>query len=395
MGDCGSLFLGFFLGGVTLVNFNYGVRRNIIAVLSIPVLLLLLPILDTTLVTVSRKLHGRRVSQGGRDHTAHRLVALGLSERAASLTLWMLAAASGAVAVLVRNLSWATSALMVATFGMTILFFLVFIGRVKVYEGIDSEAEGRGRALLPTLADFTYKRRVFEVLNDVVLIVLSYWAAFMLRFDGALAQPYYDQFLRSGPAVLLAQITAFLLLGLYRGLWRYTSLSDLTTLAKAVAGGWIASVLTVLLVYRFEGFSRGMFVMNGVLLFCGVAGSRLSFRLLRAWLARFQPSASGRRVLIYGAGDGGELLVRELQNNRELGLNPVGFLDDDPQKHGRVIHGVRVLGHSEQLRDLVGAERVEEVVISTTRIAQSRAAAVLTFCQEIGVSCRRMRIALE
>jgi UDP-GlcNAc:undecaprenyl-phosphate GlcNAc-1-phosphate transferase len=395
MGDCGSLFLGFFLGGVTMVNFNYGVRRNVIAVLSVPVLLLLLPIVDTTLVTISRKLHGRRVSQGGRDHTAHRLVALGLSERATTLTLWTWAAASGTVAVLVRNLSWAVSALVVATFGLTLLFFMVFVGRVRVYEPVASEDEGRGRALLPTLADFTYKRRIFEVLNDVALIVLAYWMAFMLRFDGALTQPYYGTFLKSLPLVLVTQLATFLACGLYRGLWRYTSMSDLTTLGRAVVAGWIASMVAVLLAYRFEGFSRGMFVMDAVLLFCGVAGSRLSFRLLRVWLVRFQPKTTGKRVLIYGAGDGGELLVRELQNNQRLGLHPIGFVDDDPQKHGRVIHGVRVLGDSEHLKGLVDAQRVEEIVISTGRISDDRSAALVAFCQELGVSCRRMRIALE
>jgi UDP-GlcNAc:undecaprenyl-phosphate GlcNAc-1-phosphate transferase len=395
MGDCGSLFLGFFLGGVTMVNFNYGARRNIVAVLSVPVLLLMLPIVDTTLVTVSRKLNGRRVSQGGRDHTAHRLVALGLSERAASLTLWTLAAASGGIAVAVRNLTWAMSALVIATFGLTVMFFLIFVGRVRVYEPISDETEGHGRALLPTLADFTYKRRIFEVLNDVVLIVIAYSGAFMLRFDGALVDPYYHRFLESLPVVLVSQLAAFLALGLYRGLWRYTSMSDLNTLGKAVLGGWVVSLLSILLFYRFEGFSRGMFVMDAVLLFCGVAGSRLSFRLLRAWLSRFQPPTQGRRVLIYGAGDAGELLVRELQNNRDLGLLPIGFVDDDPQKQGRVIHGVRVLGDSEQIKDLVDVQRIEEIVISSARINEDRSAAVLTLCQQAGVSCRRMRIALE
>src|SRR4029077_14269577 len=125
MGDCGSLFLGFFLGGVALVNNQGGLRRNVMAVLVVPVLLLMIPIVDTTLVTLSRKLNGRRVSQGGRDHTSHRLVALGLSERAAALTLWALAAASGAVAVLVRNLPWPVAAMLAPVFSMVVLFFLI------------------------------------------------------------------------------------------------------------------------------------------------------------------------------------------------------------------------------------------------------------------------------
>ncbi len=395
MGDCGSLFLGFVLGGMALVNQQPGMRRNVITILTIPVLLLLIPIIDTTLVTFSRKLNGRRVSQGGRDHTSHRLVALGLSERAAALTLWMLAAASGGVAVLVRNMAWPVAALIVPVFALVLLFFLVFVGRVPVYQRVADEHESHGRALLPTLADFSYKRRVFEVLNDVAVIVIAYYAAFLLRFDGLLLQPYYGQFVASLPVVIATQVGAFLAIGLYGGVWKYTSMADLTTQLKAVAGGWIASTVAVVFIFRLEGYSRGVFVMDAVLLMFGVAGSRISFRLLHTWLGRLRPWPNARRVLIYGAGDGGELLVREIQNNRELGLYPVGFVDDDPQKQGRVIHGVRVLGPLERLGELAGAAHAHEVVISTSKLAAERSAQVAELCANAGLNCRRMRISLE
>jgi UDP-GlcNAc:undecaprenyl-phosphate GlcNAc-1-phosphate transferase len=397
MGDCGSMFLGFFLGGVTLVNNQVGVRRNIIAVLTIPVLLLLIPIVDTTLVTLTRSFHGRRVSQGGRDHSSHRLVALGLSERAAALTLWTLAAASGAVAVVVRNVSWMLAALLVPVFAMALLFFFIFLGRVKVYEGVEDENTApHGRALLPTLTDFTYKRRIFEVLHDLGAVVIAYYAAYLLRFDGARVEPYYSSFLQSLPLVIVAQLAAFLALGLYRGLWRYTSMSDLAVLSRAVFGGWVAAVVLVMFAFRAGNFSRGMLSMDLILLVLILAGSRVSFRVIRTWIARFQaPGDGSKRVLIYGAGDGGELLLRELMNNRDLGLHPVGFVDDDPQKLGRVIHGVRVLGSLDELGELAGSQSIEEVVISTTKLAAERSAQVTLLCAQAGVSCRRMRIALE
>jgi UDP-GlcNAc:undecaprenyl-phosphate GlcNAc-1-phosphate transferase len=396
MGDCGSLFLGFFLGAVTLVNNTAGgVRRNVVAVLAIPVLLLLIPIVDTTLVTVSRRMAGRPVSQGGRDHTSHRLVALGLSERAAALTLWTLAALSGAVAVAVRNLTWMVGALLVPTFFLACLFFAVFVGHVRVYQPVADEREGRGRALLPTLADFTYKRRLFEVLCDVALIVLAYWAAYLLRFEGALVAPYYQHFVLSLPIVLVVQMGAFLVLGLYDGLWRYTSMSDLSRQLRAVTGAWVISTMTIVFVFRLESFSRSMLILDGLLLAFGVAGTRVSFRLLRTWMARFQSPAEGRRILIYGAGDGGELLLRELIQNRDLGLLPVGFVDDDPQKHGRVIHGVRVLGPLERLGELAGKQHVDEVVLSTNKLADDKTAQLVAVCKTAGLRFRRMRIALE
>jgi UDP-GlcNAc:undecaprenyl-phosphate GlcNAc-1-phosphate transferase len=396
MGDCGSLFLGFFLGGVTMVNNQFGLRRNIMAVLAIPVLLLLIPIIDTTLVTVLRKLNGRPVSQGGRDHTSHRLVALGFGERGAALALWVLAAASGGVAVVVHVYSVRISILVVAVFAMMLAFIAVFIGRVRVYDRVASEAEGRGRALLPTLADFTYKRRIFEVFNDLVLIVVADYGAFLLRFDGATPEPYYTAMINALPYVVVVQLSMFLVLGLYRGLWRYTSMSDVPTVVKAVVGAWIASTVTIALVFRLENFSRGMLVMQGVLLFGAVAGTRIAFRAMRAVAARLQgrPPTS-RRVVIYGAGDGGELLLRELQNNRALNLLPIGFVDDDPQKHGRVIHGVRVIGALDRITGLTGDQRPDEVIVSTTKLANERSAELARFCASAGIPFRRLRIDLE
>lgn len=395
MGDCGSLFLGFILGGLSLVNSQMGARRNIVAVLAIPVLLLLIPILDTTLVTISRRYHGRPVSQGGRDHASHRLVAIGMSERRATLTLWAIAAISGGLAVLVDNISTFVAVGVIGMFGFALLFLMIFIGRVKVYEPMAEGAEVRGRALLPTLADFSHKRRIFEILNDVALILLSYYAAFLLRFDGQNVAAFIPQFVRSVPVVIVAQLGAFLAMGLYRGLWRYTGVDDLVRIVKATAAAVAVSTIAVLFVFRFEGFSRAVVVMDGVLLLLGVAASRVSFRIFRSWLERHRPARGARRVVIYGAGDGGELLLRELQSNRQLGLTPVAFLDDDPQKAGRLIHGVPVVGGADHVDRVAAAMRVDEVVLSTTKVDDERWALVLQACTTRGLGARRMRISLD
>jgi UDP-GlcNAc:undecaprenyl-phosphate GlcNAc-1-phosphate transferase len=395
MGDCGSLFIGFFLGGLSVVNFQQaGARRNVLAVLAIPVLLLLLPILDTTLVTISRRFHGRAVSQGGRDHTSHRLVALGLSERQATLLLWAIAALSGGLAVLVKSASTFVAAAVVAVFLFALLFLMIFLGKVKVYEGVASESEARGRALLPTLADFSYKRRVFETLNDLALILLCYYGAFLLRFDGQ-AEPWFTtQFVNSMPVVIVSQISVFLAMGLYRGVWRYTGVDDLVVIVRAVGAAVILSTAAVLFVFRFEGFSRAVFIIDGALLLLGVGGSRISFRVLRAFLERRRP-ITGKRVLIYGAGDGGELLVRELMNNHDLGMVPVGFIDDDPQKKGRVIHGVPVVGSWEDCSGKLRSVRAEEIVLSTAKVEPARWQLVERLATREGVGCRRMRIAFD
>jgi UDP-GlcNAc:undecaprenyl-phosphate GlcNAc-1-phosphate transferase len=398
MGDCGSLLLGFFLSGMALVNNQPGGRRNLLAVLMVPVLLLLLPILDTSLVTVSRKLAGRSISTGGRDHTSHRLVALGLSERTATFTLWTLAALSGGVALFVRSVSLFISLAVVALVIMAFLLIMIFLGRVKVYEPVDQEGvdspAARGRTLLPTLADFTYKRRIFEMAGDLVLILVSYYLAFLLRFDGQLPEPFYSQFLRTLPILICVQLGAFLFTGLYRGVWRYTNLADMILQLRAVTLAVSLSALVVLLAFD-GGISRAVFAIDAMLLMLCVGGSRLSFRLMHAWVVRRRRLEGRQRVLIYGAGDRGELVVQELHNNQGLGLHPVGFIDDDPRKQGRVIHGLRVLGHGDELQALISEEGATEVIISTGYISGARMAEVERACSAAGARLRHMRVSLD
>jgi UDP-GlcNAc:undecaprenyl-phosphate GlcNAc-1-phosphate transferase len=150
----------------------------------------------------------------------------------------------------------------------------------------------------------------------------------------------------------------------------------------------------VLFVFRFEGFSRTVFAIDGVLMFVLLAGSRLAFRLFRQMLPAVG-AQDGRRVLIYGAGDGGELLLRELRNNRELNLSPVGFLDDDPAKNGKVIHGLRVFGGNGDLASVCAQHEVHEVVISSLKMTEERIQEVLQCCHERQIAVRRMRITLE
>jgi len=395
MGDCGALFIGFFLGGLSLVNSEVGARKNIVSVLAIPVLLLLIPIADTTLVTISRRYHGRPVSQGGRDHTSHRLVAIGMSERRATLTLWAIAAASGVLAVLVENVSVFLAIALIACFAFGLLFLMIYLGRVKVYEPVPVSGDARGRALLPTLAEFSHKRRVFETLNDLALVILCYYAAFLLRFDDQNGASFMPQFMRSVPVVIVAQLAVFLAAGLYRGVWRYTGIDDLVVIVKAVGGAVAASTIAVLFLFRFEGFSRAVVIIDGVLLLLAVAGSRVSFRLIRSWLERHRPAKDARRIIIYGAGDGGELLLRELQSNRSLGLVPVAFFDDDPRKEGRLIHGVPVFGSAQEIGQVALSMEVHEVVLSTAKVDTARWELVARECTERGIGTRRMRISLD
>src|SRR5215207_6052204 len=336
MGDCGSMFVGFFLASSALLSASGDRGRSFIVVIAVPVLILFIPIFDTTLVTVVRKLSGRAASQGGRDHTSHRLVALGLSERRAVWMLYAFAGASGLLAMMVRQFEYHTGIAMVLGFAVVLTLVGVYLAGVKVYDEAEVQA-AREKPLVSFLVDLSYKRRIFEVLLDVLLVILAYYFSYVLLFGSDLGAEVWLLFLSTAPVLI--------------------------------------------------------FVIDAMIFFLMLAGSRVAFRLFRQLLP--SPAAGGRRVLIYGAGDAGELLLREMRNNLRLQYTPVGFVDDDPFKKGKMIHGLRVFGGNGYLRRICAEQQVEEVLISSSRIGEDRVAEIRRDCEDAQVTLRRMRIEIE
>ena len=196
------------------------------------------------------------------------------------------------------------------------------------------------------------------------------------------------------PVLVFVKMATFLVLGVYRGIWRYTSMDDLITFVRAVAVGSILSILLLLFAFRFQGYSRTVFVLDGLFMLMLLAGSRLAFRFFRKVLPVAQDGA-GRRVLIYGAGDGGELFLRELRNNREWKYSPVGFLDDDPAKTSKVIHGLKVLGNSGDLAHVCREQRIDEVLISSSHMSEVRVQEILDCCRAEQIVLKRMHVRIE
>jgi UDP-GlcNAc:undecaprenyl-phosphate GlcNAc-1-phosphate transferase len=350
MGDAGSLFLGVLVSGLGLVG-TFAYSRSTVSVLLFPVLLLLVPIFDTTLVTLARTWAGRPISQGGRDHASHRLVASGLTERGAVLLLYGVATLCGVVAFQAYAGALSTSIVLAAFLAIGLTLFG------------DS---------------FPYRRQVATVFLDTCLIVLAYYCAYRLRYEQRydLAAPY---FVTSLPVVLAIQLTAFAAFRVYQGVWRYTSLPDAIRLTKAVSAGAAASALALLLFYRFEGYSRAVLVMDWALLLLFTGGARISLRLLDE-LFRQTPD-DVRRVLIYGAGDGGVLTLREITNNRSLRRVVVGFIDDDRWKRSAQIHGVPVVGDISAVTTLLEKEAIDEVIVASTKIPVHRLRSLAEQCE--------------
>jgi len=394
MGDCGSMFFGFLLASSVMLGQSGGRSRGVLTILAVPVLILFVPIFDTTLVTIIRKVWGRKASIGGRDHTSHRLVALGLSERKAVLMIYGFAAAAGVLALVVGRLETTQSFALIAIFTIVLAFIGVYLSKVKVYDERQEDLATQNNAVFAFLVDVSYKRRIFEVILDVFLITLSYYFAYVLVLGPNLESANWNLFVSTLPLLIVIKLFAFLLAGVYRGIWRYTSVSDLITFAKAVVLGSVLCLIAFLLLYRFQNFSRAVFIVDGLLLFFGLVGSRLAFRLLREILP-LPHATEGQRVLIYGAGDGGEMVLRELRNNSELRYQPVGFVDDDPLKKGKIIYGLQVFDGNGTLREICREKDIREILVSTRKIPREKLSELRDICRESNVGLKRAQIKIE
>jgi UDP-GlcNAc:undecaprenyl-phosphate/decaprenyl-phosphate GlcNAc-1-phosphate transferase len=391
MGDSGSLLIGMSLAGLTLtLGSTITGGQNVISVIGVPMLVMLIPIFDTTLVTISRMVSGRPTSVGGRDHTSHRLVAIGLSERAAVALLWTLAAAGGAIGVAFRaSVAWWSVVAALFAIGMTM--FAAYLGGIRVYESSDAVALKRG-SLTPIVVDFVYRRRVAEIMLDFVLVTVSYYTAYRLKFDFIEFAANFPLFMRSLPVVVAVQLVALFAVGVYQGVWRHFSTSDALTVVRGVVLGTAASMLILLYMFRFEHYSRTVLVIYGIVVVIMVTGSRASFRVISEALQRRRQT--GRRVVIYGAGDGGAMAVRELLDP-EQAVRIVGLIDDDPVKRRTRVRGYPVLGNHETLAALIATGKVDAVVLSTPAIDSARVREVEALCVARQVQLARLVVGLE
>jgi UDP-GlcNAc:undecaprenyl-phosphate GlcNAc-1-phosphate transferase len=392
LGDTGSLFLGVNLATLTLIAQPQGVGRSrLVAAIAVPVLLLLIPIFDTTFVTAVRLLSGRSPSQGGRDHTSHRLVAIGLSETKAVTTFWGLAAGGGVISLLVQqpDPSWPLVAAL--TFLLAMVIFAVYLAKIRIYADGELALLSSG-TITPLVTTFMYKRRVAEVLLDFCLIPLAYYSAYRLRFEGPLFAANFPQFLQSLPVVLAVQLVALFVVGCYRGTWRYFGMMDAVVAAKGVVAGTIGVELILLYLFRFGNYSRAVFIIYAAILMILHTGSRASFRLISEFVRRRR---DGQRLVIYGAGEAASMAVRELTSYSGHRHRVLGFIDDDEGKHGTRVAGYPVLDGYRGLVPLIERHAVDRIVISTRAIPVHRVRELEQLCAKQGVALSRMYVHLE
>jgi FlaA1/EpsC-like NDP-sugar epimerase len=227
--------------------------------------------------------------------------------------------------------------------------------------------------------------RLGQLLIDGGIVALSWWLAFELRFNGGLPRKYSELFNRTILLVVVIQLVVFIAFGFYNRWWRYTSTRDMWAIARGVVVACLVADLTVYLVAPVHGFRlpRSIAATDLLLTLAFIAGSRLLARTMVE--RRGLTLASGKEVVVVGAGDAGRLIVQEMQRSRMLNYTPIGFVDDDPRKRHTRIMGVRVLGSIDELPRVLREHRPDEVLIAMPSVSGEVRRRIVENAQELRI----------
>ena len=236
------------------------------------------------------------------------------------------------------------------------------------------------------------RHRIWQLVADAGLIALAWWLAFELRFDQGVPRYYDTLFRRTVLIVVAIKLVVFVLFRFYDRWWRYVSIRDMWS---AVRGVTAASLVASLTVYFFSPVAqvrlpRSVAIMDWLFLLGLIAGTRLLARSVIERPGTGRLVARGKEVLVVGAGDAGQLTIREMQRNRQLGYTPIGVIDDDPRKKNLRIHGVRVLGTTAELAHILRDNRPDEVLIAIPSASGEVRQRIVTLTREGNVPVKTL-----
>jgi UDP-GlcNAc:undecaprenyl-phosphate GlcNAc-1-phosphate transferase len=384
MGDSGSQVLGFALAACGLAA-SWKVAGTTVATLLLPILILAVPILDTTLVTIVRLFEGRPIYQGGRDHTSHRLVYHGLSDRRAVILLAAISAALGATSLTYSVIDDAK----ITVIGVLLTFalFVQFASFLADVERSPTSIAERRDGLLRSIV--LHRRRLVEVCVDAVLVTASFYGAYVLRLGSNGTPTQQAFFFALLPVLLFSRYLAFIPFGLYRGVWRYSDARDAARVAVAVLVSEFVAFGFISAIRARNDFPRAILIIDALLCTLLVGASRLWERAAYRGVTTLRTPGRRRRVLVVGAGRSGRSFARELRETP--GEQIVGFVDDDPRLWRRRLLGAPVLGSADEMRRIVADARPDVVFVAIPHAPSERLDFVRTACEEARVDCRFVR----
>ncbi len=359
MGDSGALMLGFTLATLAIVRQPQA--SNVFAVMGVPTLLFLIPILDTFFVVFTRILRGKSPLAGGKDHTSHRLITFGFSERKTLFIIYTAAVFSGFMGAILETIRYWYSLVIVPVLIVIFVLLISYLGGVKI---VDSNLPDRKNNKFSSLiANLTYQGRVLEILLDFFIIGIAYYLAIFIRYNLVMNDVRLEYYVRTLPVALIAVYISFFIFRVYRGIWRYTGIEDFLQYFQASMGGVILAAVVIVFIFPTTVFNPMLFILFGIFLFLGLSVSRSTFKIM-GLVSRSQMKAAKIPILILGAGDSGDFTLKWLQSISETGYTPIGFIDNDPYLVGRRINGIPVLGNVDQCGDILRKKRIKGIIIS-------------------------------
>lgn len=231
------------------------------------------------------------------------------------------------------------------------------------------------------------------IVTDICLFVGAYFLSFLLRFDFNISHTEFIYFYTTLLPVITIKCSVFYFSDLYQGMWRYTSINDLKSIIKASFVSSSLTIIYVLTIYRFVGFSRSVFFIDGFLTVFFTSGFRLLIRLfhdykkrgLLPWININQEAINKKKIVIIGAGDAGEKILREINDNQNLNYEVVCFLDDDENKHNKFIHGIKVLGNVDVIVSFAKKLPFDEIVIAIPSLSGKEMRRIIELCNKSGI----------
>ncbi len=381
MGDEGALAVGLVLGVLSIQGSRFG-EGSLPARLAMPLLALMVPILDTVTVTVTRLATGNPISRRGLDHSHHRLTRLGMSTTTAAAALIGLQVIAGGCAIALSLVPGYDAVLLIPFMAL----FFALVALFLMDRSFDAEAPGQIEdlpAIARVILSFGYKRRFVELILDVALVAAAYFGAMLLRFDFDLSIAQVDKMLAGLPWIVAIGCASFFVAGVYRGIWRYTGLAESLRFAlAAMLAGLAVKLASHVLPIEISRSTAVMFVL---LLFNFLVGTRWSFHLFQR-IVRFL-AHSARRLVIVGADARGAAAVQHLHST--IGAELLGLLDDDTFKHGKLFHGYRVLGSVDDLDAIMMRTPFDEIVIAQETLSAPQLTALESFATSHRITLRR------
>ncbi len=401
MGDAGSMLIGFLLGSLSLFAVNYR-TSNLAITLFLPIMFMAIPIFDTSLVTISRLLNRRKISIGGKDHSSHRLVQLGLSERKAVSFLYIISVFIGFSALAFQLMEiqlWFSGVVLIA---ISMFFLAVFLTKVKTYPVLSDLPKTEKQQDTQAIRWKTNKnyfsvnlRQSIEMLIDIILITFSYTVAYILRYENSISINHWEIYSITLPVVILSQIFTLSIFRVYRGVWQYIGIPNLLKIFNSILVSFIIIFLYFGLFIHHLDYSSSVLVIYLLLITLLLSASRLFYRLISVFFTGQSDKNNTKNILIYGAGDGGNEVLRSIMNNMSLNYNIIGFIDDDIHKKNLTVLGIPILGGHQELSRIVKEENIDEVIISIQSSTNDEMEKIYTICRKTNVSFKRAKWSLD